>query len=272
MHYLLKALAPPIINTLRYFSPKYGWKGNYDSFEQAASKCGGYNESKILDKIIETTKMVSNGEAIYERDGILYDEVQLNVNLLNALLLVASRNNNKLTVVDFGGSLGTTYYQNIKYLSHLDLKWCIVEQRHFVDIGKESFENEHVKFYYTIDECLKENKRADILVVNGVIQYIPNPYDTLKSIQSYEIPYLLFDTMGYNDKRKDRITIQNVPPVFYGIPASYACTFFDKIKFEKQLSENYNKEFEFISDPSKFYINLKPFNYEGSFWSLNSFK
>jgi len=266
MHYLIKELAPPIVNTLRFFSFKYGWKGNYKTFDEAAAKCGGYNEGKILERIIKTTKMVKTGEAVYERDGIIYDEIHLNANLLNALLLVAYRNNNNLNVVDFGGLLGTTYYQNIKYLSHLNLTWNIVEQAHFVEIGKKSFENNHIKFHYTIDECLAKIGNADIMIINGVIQYIKNPYDMLAQFQSYSIPYLIFDTMGYNDNDSDRITIQNVPPIFYGIAASYPCTFFNKTKFENQLLSNYNKEFEFLTEQSKYYINFKPFRYEGSFW------
>ncbi len=267
MHYLIKELAPPIFNTLRWFSFKYGWKGDFKSFEDAQKQCTGYDENHILNRIAQTTKSVINNEAKYERDGIIYDEINLNQNLLSALLLVASRNNNKLTLIDFGGSLGTSYYQNIKYLSHLtELNWCIIEQDNYVTEGKKSFENEHVKFYYTIEECLRVNPNPDFLLISSALQYIKNPYDLLQHIQSFNIPYLMIDLIGFSDGEKDRITIQHVPPVFYGIEASYPCTFFNKTKFENQLSLNYQKEFNFISEHNKYYINFKPFRYEGSLW------
>jgi len=271
MHYLIKELAPPILNTLRWFSFKYGWKGNFKSFEEAQKQCTGYDENHILNRIAQTTKSVINKEAVYERDGIIYDEVNVNLNLLAALLLVASRNNNRLTLIDFGGSLGTSYYQNIKYLSHLtELKWCIIEQDNYVTEGKKSFENEHVKFYYTIEECVRENSNPDFLLISSALQYIKNPYNLLEHIQSFNIPYIMLDLIGFNEEEEDRITIQHVPPVFYGIEASYPCMFFNKRKLENQLKINYEKEFEFVSEHQKYYINFKPFKYEGSFWRFKS--
>lgn len=158
MFYLLKELAPPIVNTLRWYSFKYGWKGNYKTYEQAKEKCKGYDEDHILNRIIETTYQVKNKEIAYERDGIAYDTVQMNFPLLKTLLYIASTHDNELTVIDFGGSLGTTYYQNYPYLKHLKkLKWCIIEQPKFVEAGKKHFENEHIKFYSSIQECMAEN-------------------------------------------------------------------------------------------------------------------
>ncbi|MCZ4222987.1 methyltransferase, TIGR04325 family [Pedobacter rhodius] len=269
MHYLLKELAPPVLNTLRWFSFKYGWKGNFKSFDEAKERCTGYDESHILNRIVETTGKVRDGEAVYERDGIIYDEVQVNHILLSILLLVAGRNGNKLTLIDFGGSLGTSYYQCIKYLSHLvELNWCIIEQANYVEVGKKSFENAHVKFYYTIEECIADGKTPDILLISSTLQYIKEPYNLLNHLQSVNIPYLMLDLVGYNDTEDDRITIQKVPPVFYGIEASYPCIFFGKDKLKNQIKKNYELEFDFISESQKYYINFKPFRYQGSFWKL----
>lgn len=269
MHYLIKEFIPPILKTLQWYSFKYGWKGRYKTFEDAKEKCNGYDEGHILQRIIETTGKVKNGEVAYERDGIIYDEVKNNFYLLSALLKISSRNGNKLTVIDFGGSLGTTYYQNIEHLSHLNsLNWCIVEQPNFVSAGKESFENEHIQFFNSMEDCLSKHPKPDLVLISGVLQYIPKPYDLLNKIQSYGIPYLMLDLVGYNDKNEDRITVQNVPPVFYGIEATYPCTFFNRSKLESQLKNNYSKAFDFTSEEEKYYIGFKPFRYEGSFWQL----
>ena len=271
MHYLIKEFVPPVIKTLRWYSFKYGWKGDYKTFEEAKAKCTGYDEDHILGKVVETTSKVRSGEAAYERDGIIYDEVNVNFHLLNALLLISARNNNKLTLIDFGGSLGTSYYQNIQFLSHLtELNWCIIEQPNYVDAGKKGFENEHVKFYYTMEECLAAHSNPDFLLLSSVLQYIGKPHELLGSILSAKIPYFMIDLVGYNDADEDRITIQYVPPVFYGIAASYPCTFFGKAKIEAQIAQYYQKVFGFISEPDIYYIQLKPFNYEGSLWKLKA--
>lgn len=176
MHYLIKELIPPVLNSLRWYSFKYGWKGDYPSFESAKEECKGYDEEHILSRIADTTKKVISGEAAYERDGILYDKINVNYQLLSALLWVSGKNNGKLTVVDFGGSLGTSYYQNIGYLSHLkELNWCIIEQPSFVALGKEQFENEHVKFYNDLRECFAAQSEIDLVLISSALQYMSRP-------------------------------------------------------------------------------------------------
>ncbi len=271
MYYLIKEIIPPIFHTLKWYSFKYGWKGDYNTYQDAKDKCTGYDKGHILKKIIDTTGKVKRGEAIYERDGIIYDNININFQLLSTLLIIAGRNNNKLTLIDFGGSLGTSYYQNIKYLSHLtELNWCIVEQENFVYAGKDFFENEHISFYGSIEDCIAVHPNPNLLLLSSSLQYMSDPYDVINIIQSFKIPYLLFDFIAFNDGNRDRITIQYVPPVFYGIEVSYPCTFFSKEKLESQISNNYKKEFEFTVEPDKYYINFKPFKYAGSLWQIKN--
>jgi putative methyltransferase (TIGR04325 family) len=267
-HYLLKELAPPIISSLRWFSFKYGWKGMYKNFQEAKDKCTGYDEDHIIQRIRETTLKVKNKEIAYERDGIAYDEVHMNFPMLKALLFAASQNDNELTVIDYGGSLGTAYYQNYRYLKHLKkLKWCIIEQPKFVEIGKAEFENEHVKFYDSIEACLAENS-PQLFMICSALQYLEKPYKLLSEVANSRIPFILLDYIGYNETQEDRITIQHVPPVFYGVPVSYPCHFFSRAKISDLLCEKYEKNYDFISAQEKYYIKLKPFRYEGAFWEL----
>jgi len=269
IHYLLKQFAPPILQTLRWYSFKYGWKGSYADFNDAKKKCKGYDEDHILNRIKETTLKVKNKEIAYERDGIAYKEVQMNFPVLKTLLFLASENNNELTIIDFGGSLGTAYYQNYPYLKHLKkLRWCIIEQPQFVSTGKKDFENDHVKFYNNISECLAENT-PQLFLICSVLQYLEKPYDFLDEVIAAKIPYLMLDYVGYNNKREDRVTIQYVPPAFYGIEASYPCYFFNKFKIHQKIGLNYNKQYEFVSTSEKYYVQFKPFRYEGSLWKLN---
>ncbi|WP_316839570.1 methyltransferase, TIGR04325 family [Pedobacter gandavensis] len=268
MHYLVKEFVPPLALSLRWYSFKYGWKGDYPDYQSAKAKCQGYDEADILNKIKESTLKVINKEIPYERDGIAYDKPQMNFPLLSTLLYVASKNDNELTLIDFGGSLGTTYYQNYPYLSHLKkLKWCIIEQPEFVEAGKAGFENEHVTFYSSIAACLAENE-VDLFLICNVLQYLEKPYELLEELKNSYIPHVLLDYVGYNDQPADRITIQYVPPVFYGIEASYPCYFLDRNRVEQSMKTAYEKKYDFISAPEKYYLQLKPFRYEGSFWEI----
>lgn len=268
MHYLLKQLVPPLFHTLKWYSFKYGWKGDYLSFEDATAKAGGYDADHILQSIVSSTKKVVNGEVPYERDGIVYDQVKMNFHLLSTLLQIALENNNELTVLDFGGSLGTSYFQNKSFLKGVKkLNWCIVEQPNYVKEGKQHFENDELHFYFTIEECLIKHK-PQLILFNSVIQYIADPYSLLENISKTGIPNLLFDATAYLTGSEDRYTIQHVPPVFYGKEVSYACTFFSKSKMFQYLKQHYNLKYEFICEPDKYYLELMPFQYEGQLWKL----
>ena len=268
MHYLLKQFIPQIVHTLRWYSFKYGWKGDYDNFETANRHAEGYNAQEILERIKETTRKVVNNEVVYERDGIIYETPKMNFSMLTSLLWVASKNDKRLTVLDFGGSLGTTYNSKKKYLDAIpNLQWCIVEQPNYVEAGRKEFENDQLHFYYSIEECLQYHK-PDIIIISGVIQYIEKTYELLDQMRMSGVKYLYIDTIAFNDEDRDRITIQNVPPEFYGIPASYTCWFYSKPTFFNYMKKNYNLLFEFIVDPDKYYLQLKPWNYEGQFWEL----
>ena len=136
-------------------------------------------------------------------------------------------------MLDFGGSLGSTYYQNKKFLDKIDdVTWNIVEQENFVKTGKEEFEDNRLKFFYDVDECIKiEN--PNVLLLSSVLQYIEKPYELLDDILKNDFEYILIDRTSFS-KIGERIMLQVVPPSIY--EASYPCRFFDESKFVKYFS------------------------------------
>jgi putative methyltransferase (TIGR04325 family) len=231
-------LTPPFLGKVYHkLICKKGYYGQYRSWEEARNASTGYDSDAILNKVRDALLKVKKGEAVYERDSVLFDEVEYSWPLLAGLLWVASRSDNKLNVVDFGGSLGSSYFQNKRFLAHLDgLAWSIVEQRKFVECGKRNFEDEHLKFYYTLDDCLKE-QHADAILLSSVIQYLEKPYDLLKEIIENRFRYLLFDRTPFLSEGDDRITIQRVPTEIY--EATYPSWFLNEKKFIDFISTSY---------------------------------
>lgn len=245
MKEILKELLPPILIKLHRhgLSGRYGYFGNYRKWEDAISDSGGYDADAILNKVKESLLKVKNGEAAYERDSVLFDSVQLSWPLLAALLWIASKNGNKLSLIDYGGSLGSSFYQNRRFILHLnELIWNIVEQPKFVDCGKCYFEDDHLKFYYTIDECLERHHPCAI-IFSSVLPYLERPYEFLKSVIDMEIPYIIIDRTPFIEHGDDRLTVQKVPPSIYN--ASYPAWFFNQEKFLNLFSKDYELVAEF---------------------------
>ena len=215
----------------------YGWFGNYSSWKAANEKCTGYDSDVILEKVKAAVLKVKNGEAVYERDSVLFDSIEYSQPLLDAFLLIAGESDNQLHVVDFGGSLGSSYFQNRSFLSSVKkLEWSIVEQKHFVDCGKKFIEGEQLKFFFTIDEALN-NQKSNVLFLSSVIQYFEKPYELIEKCLSYNFDYIIVDRTAFLEFDKERITVQIVPESIY--KASYPAWFFNEQKIIKAFSGKY---------------------------------
>jgi len=230
---LIKDIVPPgivkLYRRMRYGRANaYGYFGDYSTWGAALAASSGYDSDIILEKVRDALLAVKNGEAVYERDSVLFDRIEYAWPLLSMLLWIASRNGNRLNLIDFGGSLGSTYFQNRAFLSHIEgLKWNIVEQKKFVDCGIKHFQDEKLRFYYDISSCSAAEKPSAILL-SSVIEYIERPYLLLRSILDEGFEYIMIDRTKFYDA-PDRITVQRVPPNIYD--AGYPCWIFNRKKF-----------------------------------------
>ena len=247
-------LPPKLIKLLKgipAINPGPHWSGDFISWEEALKKSTGYDAAVIVEKVKSSLLKVKNGEAVYERDSVLFDEIQYTWPVLTGLLWVYAQQN-RLDLIDFGGSLGSTYYQNRKFLAGLDnLRWSIIEQKTFTDVGIESFQTEQLKFYYSIESCLKENK-PNCVLLSSVLPYISEPYGLLAELFLYNFDYIILDKMPFIDGGRDRITLQKTPSTIY--PASYPAWFLSESKFRKFIESKYVVVEEFMDKEE---VNIK---------------
>ena len=231
------------------------WSGPFNSWHEAKANSTGYDSANILEKCKDALLKVKNGEAVYERDSVLFDETQYSWGLLAGLQKAALENGNKLCVLDFGGSLGTTYFQNRNFLSSLiELNWCVVEQPHFVECGIDNFQNEQIEFYYSIEECLNTHM-PDVILMSGVLQYLEKPYEWIAKFTSMAVPYIFLDRTAFVEAPSDIITVQNVPIEIY--KASYPHRFFNELNLlDSFLKDNY----EVMADFKSFADNVEYLN------------
>lgn len=257
--HLIKDFLPPfLIRKIR--GMRYGWHGKYKTWADASSKCSGYDNDLILNKVRESALKVKSGDAIYERDSVIFDKREYAFPVLSTMLALAIRNNGKLNVIDFGGSLGSTYFQNKLFLDRIPvLNWCIVEQPDFVKTGRMEFQDERLKFFNSIDECTNSYS-IDIILLSSVLQYLEKPFAVVENAYLKSIRYLIIDRTPFV-KGEDRITIQNVPPSIY--KATYPCWFFNERLFLQKIGMFYIKAFEFKAlDEANLKSEFKGFFFE----------
>ncbi|HEX7055977.1 MAG TPA: methyltransferase, TIGR04325 family [Bacilli bacterium] len=210
--------------------------GNYATWEDALADADGYDVPRILERVREGALKVKNGEAAYEMDSLTYDKLDFFHPFLAQLLHVASCKGNRLNVLDFGGSLGSTYYLYRSFFTELnELKWNIVEQPHFVQVGRREFAEGPLKFYYFVEDCIAK-EHPDVILFSGSLQYLEDPYGFLGHVIRFGFEYILFDRTPFIDL-DDRITLENVPDFVYG--ASYPAWFFNEQNFLGMFADDY---------------------------------
>ena len=255
-------LPPALIERLKPFlGIGIYFSGNYTDWETASAQASGYDSVLILEQVEQAMLKVKAGEAVFERDSVLFDEVQHSFPVLAGLLRAAVENGNQLSVLDFGGSLGSSYFQCREFLSVLpSLKWGVVEQEHFVHCGQRIFETEQLRFFHTIAECLQQAS-PNVALLSSVLQYLPKPYHVLDELMNSRVPYIVIDRTPFGDQETDFITVQRVPPSIY--VASYPCWVFGKQSFLDKFRGRYTVIAQFDSIDGNAIANRKEFTFGG---------
>jgi putative methyltransferase (TIGR04325 family) len=235
---------------------------NFESWEAASASAEGYDAPSILRQVAAATELASTGEVAFERDGITFDEPETRWPVAAALLLAASRNEGRLRVLDFGGSLGSVYWQHRRLLTDIDLSWGVVEQQDFIREGAR-FANSELSFHSSIAEFLSTGK-PDLILLSSVLQYLSAPHEILESLSATGATYLLIDRTPVSALTHDIATVQRVPEQIY--KASYPSWIFSERKLLDFLRPSWSlfEEFDGI-EPRMTTTSGTSFSWRGYF-------
>jgi len=244
---------------------KISFVGDFKTWDEAKQKAGGYDQYNILAKTEEAMREIIAGKAVFERDTILMLKPEYPWPLISFLLSVAAASGGNLSVLDFGGALGSSFFQCRKFLRAIPkVSWSIVEQKHVVESGIKNFSTQTLTFSFNAKEaCAMYN--PNILILSSVLPYLEEPYKIFSDLLKLSISYVVVDRTFFLKRPGERLTVQKVPEWIY--PASYPAWFLDESKLCKIAEENgYHLEAEFNAlddhqpDGEKAYA-------KGLFWS-----
>lgn len=228
---------------------RWGWqwfRGDYATWAEARAASEGYEADAILARVLAATQEVRAGRAVFERDGVLFHTPEPDGPLLRALDEVRRRCRDSLRVLDFGGSLGSTYWRHRKDLPSGDtLVWDVVEQPGFVAAGRAHLSGERLRFFSDVREA-GAAAHHDVLLCSCVLQYLEDPDRVLAEWLRTDIPYLLLNNLPLHADGPDRLRVQHVPPSIY--PGSYPVRFFNRADFLARLEPDYEVLSEFASE------------------------
>jgi putative methyltransferase (TIGR04325 family) len=218
------------------------YRGDYATWEAACARSEGYDSEEILAKAIQAARAVRDGRAAWERDTVLFQEPACNEPLLRALRQAEVESGGRLSVLDFGGALGSTWWQHRRWLEgRMELRWSVVEQPAFVEAGRREFTDGPLRFYETIDQGFVM-ERPNVVLLSSVLPYLERPHDLLADIAKRDCGWIVIDRTGFTRNGRDRLTVQHVPASIYR--ASYPCWFFDQERLLASAGEGWRVEAE----------------------------
>ncbi len=229
-----------------------GSSGDYQSWEDAERDCSGEEPETFRIQALEAAVKVARGEAVSFRDGILHPEIEYSWPLLAGLMYVAARNRGRLRLIDFGGGPAVTYLQNRRFLRHLsDIDWRIVERADYCAFCRQNLRLFGVSYHESLAQALSTGPSPDAIVLSGVLNMLPEPYQLLRDITRAGIPHILIDRLSMNLEGRDRLAVYRVDPAHHP-NMSFPNWWFDEAKLVASLKAEYDlvERFEAFHNPA----------------------
>lgn len=228
--------------------PAVRWIGDYERWSDAVAAAQGYDSGAILDRVVSAARAVRDGEALWERDGVTFDEPEYAWPLV-AGLLYAATGKDSLHVVDVGGALASTYRQHAPLLDRIPaVRWTVVEQSAVADAGSREFADEVVRFTDSMQDA--DLTDADLALFGSSLGYLEHPYEFLAAVADAGTEFVLIDRTPFiadPAESADRIALQ-VTRLTDGAPDSYPCWVFARRSIEAALGDRYEPVAWWLSD------------------------
>ena len=158
--------------------------GPFTNWVAARASSSGWDSDGITKKTLEVSLKVRNGEIAFQQDTIEYDRIIYSEPILAFLAICACHGKGEFDVVDFGGSLGTNFFQNRKLLDEAIVRgncsWRIVERPQIANLGRQHFQTDYLRFFESVGEARAEfGKLPKSVLFSGSLQCLERPCENL---------------------------------------------------------------------------------------------
>jgi putative methyltransferase (TIGR04325 family) len=244
----------PLIKLIKYFIYRYSHIATvFDDYrltwDKALLKSSGYQNQSILNKVLESTSYSIKDNSMIERDSVLIekDSVEYSYPLLFAFQLSLIENKDTLRIIDYGGALGSTYFQYKPFFPpDTKIEWSIIEQSNFVEAGIKLNPHKDIYFYENLSQCL-QNRNPSLALFSSSLQYLKNPFDILNQISESSVQTLVIDRVPIFVNDSSCLSVQYVPDWIYNSRISYPSHIFNLKEISNFLKDKWNLISEFRS-------------------------
>lgn len=200
------------------------------SFANAQAQSTGYDDETINSRALAAATEVIEGRGAFERDGVVFTEPEPRMPVVDALNS-AVRDMQAMRVLDIGGGLGSSFWQNKDHLEATSVEWHVVEREELITLARTLPEHP-VRYRSDLKTALTEP--WDAIVLSSVLQYLPEPHALLRQVSTSACHTVVIDRTPMHPGEEDIACIQRVPAHIY--PGSYPAWILSSTRIDEDLS------------------------------------
>ncbi|WP_322906514.1 methyltransferase, TIGR04325 family [Paenibacillus campi] len=229
---------------------RYGFFGNYASYEEALKQSTGYENPIIIEKIKQyTITHIKNLETRLDTRS-----QQL---LTSFAHIQATMPKNEYRILDFGGGMGVHYYTLKAFLPPtVRFQWVVFETPSMSAAGKENFANDELSFINKSElEYAAASGEFDFIIASSFVQHTDDPETYFNIIKSFNTLFILMNRLQLIEQEKDILSVQYVDPTIYD--ASYPAWFLAENKWLNLMQQEHDILFRWSIPEDEAYLDHK---------------
>ena len=180
----LKDFIPPIVTKVSHLRSQPSTR-EYASYEVALADSDTYEDSDLIEVV--SRKTAAYRSSLASRQDRVASSRQT---VQNMLALLCAAPDEPICVLELGGACGASYFE-LSYLLPEKIKsWFVVETQGMAATGRRLFQDETLKFFDDLGAAASEIESRDLIISQGVLQYTPDPLQTLDAMVALGFKYL----------------------------------------------------------------------------------
>ena len=177
----IRSFVPPILWRLR---PARSMKV-YDSYDDALVDSHTYEDPGVIQVVSSKTEAYRNA-LLAGKDKTVNNRQTVQ----NMFVLSYVWHDRPLDVLEIGGACGASYFELNHLLPGRIKSWHVVETPAMAAAGRKLFQDDRLTFHDDLDTAVAQLESLDLLIAQGVLQYMRDPLQTLEALLKLGFAYV----------------------------------------------------------------------------------
>ena len=235
-----------------------------DSWETAQKKSMGYESPQVIDLVVNDAMRLR--EKIKESEQATSRFQQIATAMLLCISEGHGMEKKNWRVLDFGGGSGDYFFQFKKFAPGILMEWTVLETPALASELQLQNRNEDPNIKW-IDSFEQLDGKYDVIVCSSVLQYLQNPFETLKELVK-KSDFLILNRLPLIDSSEHIVAVQRIWS--NKRRGSYPANFFSETRFLEELQGYGLIAMRWIVSEDQPVLGLRAFSNQGVVLSIRS--